>query len=59
MTDINLKVVDNIESLDGLVNNAAVIPVLVNAVDVPKEAMNQILDGNLKAKINLMQVVVK
>ena len=59
MTDINLKVVDNIESLDGWVNNAAVIPVLANAVGVPKEAMNQILDVNLKAKINLMQVVVK
>ena len=57
--DETVKVVDNIESLDGLVNNAAVIPVLTNAVDVPKEAMDQILDVNLKAAINLMQVVGK
>ena len=47
------EVVYNIESLDGLVNNAAVIPVFADAIDVPKKALEQIFDVNLKAAINL------
>ena len=53
------KVVYNIESLDGLVNNAAVIPVFADAVDVPKKALEQIFDVNLKAAMNILQVVGK
>ena len=45
--------------MDGLVNNAAAIPVPSNAIDMPKEAIDQILDVNLKAAVNLMQVVGK
>ena len=53
------KVVDEIEQLDGLVNNAAILPVHEDAVDVSKEVIDQILDVNLKAAINVMQVVGK
>ena len=57
--DATRNVVDNIEEFDGLVNNAAVVPALMAAVDMSKEDMDQILDINLKAAINLMQVVGK
>ena len=45
--------------MDGLVNNAAILPVHEDAVDVSKEVIDQILDVKLKAAINLMQVVGK
>ena len=57
--DETVKVVDNIGLLDGLVNNAAVIPLPSNAIDVSIEALDQIFDVNLKAAINLMQEVGK
>ena len=57
--DATRNVVDNIAVLDGLVNNAAVVPAMTDAVDTPKEDIDQILDINLKGVINLMQVVGK
>ena len=54
--DETRKVANEIEELDGLVNNAAILPVPEDAVDVSKDVIDQILDVNLKAAINLMQV---
>ena len=53
------KVVDNIAVLDGLVNNAGIVPAPTDAAKVLKEAIDTIFDVNLKAAINVMQVVGK
>ena len=50
--------VSQIKDLDGLVNCAVAVS-LGDAVDVTKEQLDIILDVNLKAAINLMQVVGK
>ena len=50
--------VSQIKDLDGLVNCAVAVS-LGDAVDVTEEQLDIILDVNLKAAINLMQVVGK
>ena len=57
--DATVNTVDKLEKLDGLVNNAGIIPMPVGAIDVPKEAIDQVIDVNLKAAVNLMQLVGK
>ena len=52
------ETVSRIDDFDGLVNCAAVLK-LGAATDVPKEQMDLILDANLKAAMNLMQVIGK
>ena len=50
--------VSAIEDLDGLVNCAA-IGTIGPAIDIPKEKIDLIFDVNLKAAINITQVVAK
>ena len=51
--------VSKLNDLDGLVNCAAVLLPTEQAVDVSKENLDLILNVNLKAAINLMQIVGK
>ena len=51
--------VEKIDTLDGLVNCAAVILPLTPVTDVLREDIDLVVDVNLKAVINIMQVVAK
>ena len=57
--DQTREVVSKIEDLHGLVNNAAAIGHRTAAVEETKEDLDLFIDVNLKAAINLMQVVGK
>ena len=52
------ETVSRIDDLDGLINSAAIV-MQGAATDLPKDQLDLILDVNLKAAINLMQVVGK
>ena len=52
------ETVSKLKDLNGLVNCAGVLT-LVAAVDTTKEQLDSILDVNLKAAINMMQIVRK
>ena len=53
------RAVEKIDCLDGLVNCAAIMLPMSPATDVLKEDIDLALDVNLKATINVMQVVSK
>ena len=57
--DETAKAVDKLGSFDGLVNCAGITNPLQNAVNTPKETLYKVMDVNLNAPINLMQVVGK
>lgn len=57
--DETVKVVDELENLDGLVNCAGVIFAAQKAVDVPRENIEKCFNVNLLAGVHLMQLVGK
>ena len=53
------KVLDELEALDGVVNNAAAAPSFANPLDVTKEAIAKDVEVDLMAPINVIQVTAK
>ncbi|XP_053381708.1 L-xylulose reductase-like [Mercenaria mercenaria] len=57
--DDTRRKLEDLEPLDGLVNNAAILGEKYSSVDCPRDTIDKVLNTNLLGAINCAQVVAK
>ena len=57
--DTTREVLNTLDAMDGIVNNARVIQPLIDSLDVPRHGLEESLNVHLMAPINVIQATAK